>query len=304
MVTGPIDGGTGVDSFGAPITSVLIETTGPASTLTIAGIITGSNSDGFGTPYAVELHATGAITETSAGSISAGSLLARTQNGAGASITLDNPANAVPGSVTLSALDAFGIAAAPGAITFFDSTGFTINSAPGGGVGGLELGITTTGTATLQAAGTIDQNGASGIINAQNLVVRTLNDSGADILLGTANNTVPGNVTLTTLNAAGTAIGARVHRLFQYDRVHDRIDRRIGDRRRHDCRCNSNFWRSDCRGGRRGDHGRRFERNFRGRSDTGRTEQSEQCSVDTMPHQHPFTFANAGALTVLVVNST
>ena len=72
-VTGPINGGTGVDSFGAPITSVLIETTGPASTLTIAGVITGSNSDGFGTPYAVELHATGAITETSAGSISAGS---------------------------------------------------------------------------------------------------------------------------------------------------------------------------------------------------------------------------------------
>ena len=36
-VTGPITGGPGVDSFGAPITSVQIETTGPASTLTIAG---------------------------------------------------------------------------------------------------------------------------------------------------------------------------------------------------------------------------------------------------------------------------
>ena len=68
------------------------------------------------------------------------------------------------------------------------------------------MGITTTGTATLQAAGTIDQNGAIGIINAQNLVVRTLNDSGANIFLDTAANTVPGNVTLTTLNAAGTAL--------------------------------------------------------------------------------------------------
>ena len=212
-VTGPITGGPGVDSFGAPITSVQIETTGPASTLTIAGVITGSNNNGFGTPYAVELHATGAITETSTGSISAGSLLARTQNDAGAPIILDNPANAIPGSVTLSTLDTappfstpVSTAPAPGAITFVDSTGFTINSAPGGGFAGLELGITTTGTATLQAAGTIDQNGAIGIINAQNLVVRTLNDSGANIFLDTAANTVPGAVTLTTLNAAGTAL--------------------------------------------------------------------------------------------------
>ena len=125
-------------------------------------------------------------------------------------------------------------APAPGAITFVDSTGFTINSAPGGGFAGLELGITTTGTATLQAAGTIDQNGEVGFINAQNLVVRTLSDSGANIFLDTAANTVPGNVTLTALNAAGTALARRVYRLLQRGRVHDRIDRRIGDRRCHD----------------------------------------------------------------------
>ena len=240
-VTGPITGGPGVDSFGAPITSVQIETTGPASTLTIAGVITGSNNNGFGTPYAVELHATGAITETSTGSISAGSLLARTQNDAGAPIILDNPANAIPGSVTLSTLDTappfstpVSTAPAPGAITFVDSTGFTINSAPGGGFAGLELGITTTGTATLQAAGTIDQNGASRHYQRAEPGGAHAERQRSKHLPGYGRQHSSGRCDLDYAECRRDGIGARVYRLLQRGRVHDRVDRRIGDRRCHD----------------------------------------------------------------------
>ncbi|MGE3282893.1 MAG: beta strand repeat-containing protein [Alphaproteobacteria bacterium] len=210
-VLGPISGGSGVSSTGELATSVLIETTGAASTLTIAGPIQGNDSDAFDKAYSVRLHATGPITETSTGSISAGSLLARTQNDVGAAITLDNPANAIPGSVTLSTLNANGTDRAPGAITFFDSTGFVIGGVVAGGIGGIERGITTAGTATLEAGGNIEnielgRLTRAGRINAQNLVVRTKNDQGGYIRLIHIDNQVPGNVTLTALNAAGTAL--------------------------------------------------------------------------------------------------
>ena len=158
-VTGPITGGSGVSGTGGLETSVLIETTGPASTLAVAGVITGSNAVGVGTPYAVELFATGAITETSAGSINAGSLLARTQNDAGAPIVLDSAGNKVD-LVNLSSLNSSLTGLAPGAITFSNSTGVAIAGVGGPIPTGLELGVVTAATATLEVGGALTQTAA------------------------------------------------------------------------------------------------------------------------------------------------
>ena len=128
---------------------------------------------------------------TSAGTrIAAANLLVRTQADEGGEITLTNPNNAVPGNVTLSALNAAGTAPSTGAINFVDISGFTV------------AGVSTAATATLQAGGPLQQGGP---IIAQNMVVRTQLDAGAPITLTNPGNAVPGNVTLSALNTAGTA---------------------------------------------------------------------------------------------------
>src|SRR5208282_1428426 len=81
------------------------------------------------------------------------SSVARTQSDAGAAVTLSDPANAVSGNVTLSALNTAGNAPASGAIDFVDGTGFTIAAQPSNGINGQEIGINTTANVTLQAGG-------------------------------------------------------------------------------------------------------------------------------------------------------
>src|SRR5439155_12997142 len=62
---------------------------------------------------------------------------------------------------------------------------------------------------TLSANGAITEVAVVGVrIAAQNLVVRTQLDGGAPITLTNIDNVVPGNVTLSALNTAGTAPAA------------------------------------------------------------------------------------------------
>src|SRR5262249_7955912 len=102
---------------------------------------------------------TGSVTLSSAATITqdapitAQNLVARTQSDPGAALTLTNPANAVPGNVTLSALNSAGTAPAPGAIDFVDDTGFIVAAQPGNGLNGQEIGVNTTANVTLQAGG-------------------------------------------------------------------------------------------------------------------------------------------------------
>ena len=125
--------------------------------------------------------------------IVAQNLVVRTQLDAGAAITLTNSGNAVPGNVTLSALNTAGTASAPGAISLLTAQGFTL------------AGATTAAGLSLQAGGAIQQAGPA---TAQNLVARTQLDGGAAITLTNPGNTVPGNVTFSTLNGAGTVPAA------------------------------------------------------------------------------------------------
>jgi filamentous hemagglutinin family protein len=164
----------------------------------------------------VSLASASGITQLSdpAAAITAQSLVART----GGDITLGNPANAVPGNVTLSTLDSAGTARGSGAVTFYDSTGFTIAAAgPGNGLNGQEIGINTSGDVTLQAGGALAETGV--IAAPQSLIVRTLSNAGAPITLtnpanalhvdpGAAQFGIGGDVTLSALNAAGSAPAA------------------------------------------------------------------------------------------------
>src|SRR4029077_596975 len=181
----------------------------------------------------------GSITElaaaTPAGTIAAQNLVVRTQLDGGAPITLTNTGDAVPGNVTLSALNTAGTAPAPGAISFVDSTGFTVAALPANGLNGQEIGVNTTGPIVLTAGtGGLSINGAiattlpfvpspgaigielvsagpitetpSGSVAAQALVVRTQNDAGAGISLTSSANAASNRVVLTTLNSAGSAL--------------------------------------------------------------------------------------------------
>jgi filamentous hemagglutinin family protein len=111
---------------------------------------------------------TGSLTLTSAGTITqtapitAQNLVARTQSDTGAAITLTNVTNAVPGNVTLSALNTAGTAPAAGAISFVDSTAFTVAALPVGGLNGLEIGVNTNASVTLEGRDTIRITGAIG----------------------------------------------------------------------------------------------------------------------------------------------
>ena len=122
----------------------------------------------------VQLISAGPITEAASGSIAAEALNVRTQNDTGAAITLTSDANAASNRVILTTLNSTGTALAPGNINFVDSTGFTITSVVGGGQGGLETGVNTSGNVTLSAKGPITELGVAGVrIAAQDLVVRT-----------------------------------------------------------------------------------------------------------------------------------
>ncbi len=67
--------------------------------------------------------------------------------------------------------------------------------------------VTASGnTVTLTAGGSISQT--SGAITATNLIAFTKLDAGAPITLNSATNAVPSNVTLASLNAAGTALAS------------------------------------------------------------------------------------------------
>jgi hypothetical protein len=181
---------------------------GPLAIDNVSGNGIGGLELGISTASTASLASTGSITEFNTGvRVAAQNLIVRTQLDAGAPINLNNPGNAVPGNVTLSALNTAGTAAAAGTngtVTFFDNTGFTIASA-----GAPQLGVvTSTGagtTATLQAGGALAQ---TGVIDAPSLVARTQLDAGAPINLNNAGNAVPGNVTLSALNTAGTAAPA------------------------------------------------------------------------------------------------
>ena len=76
-----------------------------------------------------------------------------------------------------------------------------------------------TGRVTLQVGGAIQQTGS---ITAQHLVARTLLDGGAAITMTNPGNDVPGNVTLSALNTAGTAPAPGAISFVKQHRVHGR----------------------------------------------------------------------------------
>jgi len=214
-----LDGGAGItlDQTGNTVSgNVTLTSLNTAGDTLQGGAITFFNSTGFniasasivepgiGTTGPATLQAGGPITET--GSIVA-DLVVRTMNDSGAAITLDNPANAITGTVTLTALNAAGNALAAGNITLFNSLPITIADASGSTGNPRETGIGTTATATLQAGGTIaEASGAA--VAAGNLVVRTQLTNGADIKLDQSGNAVTGTVTLTALSTNGDALDA------------------------------------------------------------------------------------------------
>jgi filamentous hemagglutinin family protein len=118
---------------------------------------------------------TGSVGLTSAGritqladpvaAITAQNLVARTQDDAGADLTLTSPDNTVPGNVTLSALNTAGTAPAAGNIAFVDSTGFTVAAQPANGVGDQEIGLDTAATAVLRAGGALQETGSIAALN-------------------------------------------------------------------------------------------------------------------------------------------
>ncbi|MGC2202358.1 MAG: filamentous hemagglutinin N-terminal domain-containing protein, partial [Stellaceae bacterium] len=159
---GTLNGDITVNAISSPPTlSSISWSTAAQLTLNAAGNIS-ILSPISGTNGALALLAGGTISQTAAGIITVANLNARTQNDAGSAITLTNPANAVSGDVTLSALNSAGTAPAPGPISFVDSTGFTVAAQPGNGLNGQEIGINTTGTISLQGGSTIQINGAVG----------------------------------------------------------------------------------------------------------------------------------------------
>ncbi len=159
---GTLNGDITVNAISSPPTlSSISWSTAAQLTLNAAGNIS-ILSRISGTNGALALLAGGTISQTAAGTITVANLDVRTQNDAGSAITLTNPANAVSGDVTLSALNGAGTAPAPGPISFVDSTGFTVAAQPGNGLNGQEIGINTSGTISLQGGSTIQINGAVG----------------------------------------------------------------------------------------------------------------------------------------------
>ena len=159
---------------------------------------------------AVTLLSTGPISEQLLGTITAANLVARTQNDVGAAITLQNFGNAVPGNVTLSALNTAGTAPAPGSISFVDSTGFTVAAQPGNGVGGQEIGVNTTSSVMLIAGGPLLESGSisAAALNGSSVGGATLTNANQLTDLGIFTNTGAGGFALT--NAAPLTVNGTV----------------------------------------------------------------------------------------------
>jgi filamentous hemagglutinin family protein len=133
-------------ALGAGAGGLALTTTGAGSNLTLGGNLTAPGQT-------VTLSSAGTITQDAP--ITAQNLVARTESDAGVALTLANPANDVPGNVTLSALNSAGTAPAAGDINFVDSSGFTIAAQPGNGLNGQEIGINTTSSIDLTSSGSL-----------------------------------------------------------------------------------------------------------------------------------------------------
>ena len=119
-----------------------------------AATLTGSSSGAasFAQPGNLMTNLGAFSTNNSDFAITAQNLVARTQLDGGAAITLTSPVNAVPGNVTLSALNAAGTAPAGGSISFFDAPGSRSRRSPWRGRRPGD-GVNTTATAMLRAGG-------------------------------------------------------------------------------------------------------------------------------------------------------
>jgi len=135
------------------------------------------------------LIATGAITQT--GVIVASTLSAKTLLNAGAAITLNNAANAVS-AIDLRARNGADTANATGTISYTDIDGFDV------------AGIATSSTVNLIGSDDITQSGA---ITGTTLTAKTLNNSGADIVLTNIANSLT-SIDLRARNATDTANAA------------------------------------------------------------------------------------------------
>jgi hypothetical protein len=163
---------------------VTLTTTGAGSNLTLGGDLSAPSQT-------VTLSSAGTITQHAP--IAAQNLVARTQSDAGAALTLTDPANDVPGNVTLSALNTAGAAPAAGAIDFVDSTGFTVATRPANGLNGQEIGVNTTADVTMQAGGEFLSTGGG----SSTLTVGGMISSGAGVIAlaaGTGGISITGSI--------------------------------------------------------------------------------------------------------------
>jgi filamentous hemagglutinin family protein len=179
-------GGKGAININQPISDSPPSGTSLSLVLNAGGDVTFSNTVNIAGPLTVTagLNAAGAtITQAPAGVLTVAGASAFTNQGAGGTITLNNPANALTGAITLNTTGAGGNA------SLSNSLATTL--------GASNLG----GDLTLSSSGAITQTGP---ISAQDLVARTELDAGAEITLTNAGNNIPGNVTLSALNTAGT----------------------------------------------------------------------------------------------------
>ncbi|WP_153161844.1 YDG domain-containing protein [Zoogloea sp. 1C4] len=165
-----------------------------AGTGTIS-ITSGSTADlaNISSSGAVTVDAVGLVQQVGAGATLASDSLAVTTANNG-SITLTNATNDVA-KLSLRSRNAGGAAAGSGTITYNDANGFAVRQ------------IETTGAATLTAHGAIstDSSGFPGTVVADTLTVKSLSNSGADIILNAAGNDV-NSLTVKVRDAADAAI--------------------------------------------------------------------------------------------------
>ena len=165
-----------------------------AGTGTIS-ITSGSTADlaNISSSGAVTVNAVGLVQQVGAGATIASDSLAVTTTNNG-SVTLTNATNDVA-RLSLKSRNAGGTAAGSGTITYNDANGFAVRQ------------IETTGAATLTAHGAIatDSSGYPGTVVADTLTVKSLSNSGADIILNAAGNDV-NSLTVKVRDAADAAI--------------------------------------------------------------------------------------------------
>jgi filamentous hemagglutinin family protein len=196
---------TGANSPGIDVLSSIALTT--SGTISSTGPVTLSSSN-LGDPdltlatdisgTTVTLFANGAIDQTAGAITATTGFVATTQLDGGGAITLTSATNNIAGNVTLTSLNGAGTALAAGNLSLVDSAGFTVAlNAP------ARPGIaSSTGSVTLRSGGAIAETGI--ITTGGNLVASTL--GGGAIALNDPANAVTGQVTLTSLDGAGTAI--------------------------------------------------------------------------------------------------